>query len=184
MGASSDSDLAPRLATHATVAAVRRLLESTGTSSRSEAYAHLGHRLQWFAFWKRCKAGKGLLPGTCSAQRAQANTVRLIAACLAAWRKSPSRRFLTRYTWVGILKLAQTDDRYFTLSEPVAMDLLLRVFQIYREARYERLMGISNGYLYNLRRSGAFVEMLGRRATARPAQAPTDTSPEPRQEGR
>ena len=49
------------LATHATVAAVRRLLESTSTPSRSEAYAHLGRRLQRFAFWKRCKAGKGLL---------------------------------------------------------------------------------------------------------------------------
>ena len=72
---------------------------------------------------------------TCCAPRAQAKTVRLIAARLAAWRKSPSRRFLTRYTWVGILKLAQTDDRYFTLSEPVATDLLLRVFQIYGEAR-------------------------------------------------
>ena len=49
------------LATHATVAAVRRLLESTSTPSRSEAYAHLGRRLRRFAFWKRYKAGKGVL---------------------------------------------------------------------------------------------------------------------------
>ena len=50
------------LVTRATVAAARRLLKSTGTPSRSEAYAHLGRRLRLFAFWKRCKAGKGLLP--------------------------------------------------------------------------------------------------------------------------
>lgn len=49
------------LATHTRVVAVRRLLGSTGTASRSEAYAHLGRRLRRFAFWKRCKEGKGLL---------------------------------------------------------------------------------------------------------------------------
>ena len=48
------------LATHATVAAVRRLLESTGTPSRSEAYSHLGRKWRQFGFRKRCKAGKGL----------------------------------------------------------------------------------------------------------------------------
>ena len=48
------------LVTYATVAAVRRLLKSTGTPSRSEAHVRIGPKLRRFAFWKRCKAANDL----------------------------------------------------------------------------------------------------------------------------
>ena len=86
------------LATHATVVAVRRLLGSTGTPSRSEAYAHLGRRLRRFAFWKRYKAGKGVLRACSHHQVLHAKIVRRVAAYLADWPKGPSRCFRRRHT--------------------------------------------------------------------------------------
>ena len=110
--------------------------------------------------------------------------MRLIAAFLAAWRKGPSPCFLTQHAWEVILQAAETDEWHDMFSEPATMDVPRRAFRVFGEARYERLTAISSRHPYNLRRSGAFVGVLGRRATARPSQAPTDTSPEPRQEGR
>ena len=67
------------LATHATVAAVRRLLESTGTPSRSEACPHLGPRIATVrlleAVQGRQRTATGLL--ATHHQVLQAKTVRL-----------------------------------------------------------------------------------------------------------
>lgn len=109
--------------------------------------------------------------------------MRLIAACLAAWRKGPSPCFLTQHTWEVILQAAETDERHDLFSEPATMDLPRSAFRVFGEARYERRMAVSNRHPYNLRRSGAYAEVLGRRPVAGLSQAPTDTSTEARQEG-
>ena len=132
------------------------------------------------------QGGQGPAEGVLATQHedSQAKTVRLIAACLAAWRKGPSPCFLTQHTWEVILQAAETDERHDMFSEPATMDLARRAFRVFGETCYERLTAILNRHLCNLRRSKAFVGVLGRRATARPSQAPTDTSAEPRQEDR
>ena len=184
------------LATHTTLAEVRQFLEATPPEAarapaRKEAYAHLGRTLARFAYWKRSKAEKGLLraylqrtTGLSRAQTARLIKTYLAEGQLADGRKGPAQPFRTRFTRADILLLAETDALHGTLSGPATMALLQRAFTVFGDARYERLAGISNGHLYNLRRSRAYERVLGAKDATRPTQAPIGVRRKPRPEGR
>jgi len=186
MGGSSDSDLAPRSGD---------ARDSGGGAAAPGVDGHLvalgGLRasrpqIAMVRVLEAVQGGQGPAEGVLATQHedSQAKTVRLIAACLAAWRKGPSPCFLTQHTWEVILHAAETNKRHDMFSEPATMDLPRRAFRVFGDARYERLTAVSNRHPYNLRRSGAYAQVLGRRNVAGPSQAPTDTRPNPRQEGR
>ena len=67
--------------------------------------------------------------------------------------KPPARPFAKRYTPADVLALAELDTLHGTLSGPATKKLCERALRIFGDVRYERLATISNGHLYNLRRS-------------------------------
>ena len=184
------------LATHTTWEQVRQFLEATPPEgalapTRAEAYGHVGRTLRRFSYWKASKAEKGLLRAylqrTTGFSRAQ--TARLIAAYRATGRledgrKGPGQPFRTRYTRADIVRLAETDALHGTLSGPATIALLRRAYAVFGDASYERLAGISNGHLYNLRRSRTYERVVGSRDGTRPAPVAIGERRKPRPEGR
>ena len=68
-----------------------------------------------------------------------------------------------------------------TLSGPAMCE---RAWQVFGDARFERLAGISNGHLYNLRRSRAYELRMGAKAATRRAQVAIGERRRPRPGGR
>jgi transposase InsO family protein len=60
--------------------------------------------------------------------------------------------FARTYTSADLLLLAHTDSLHGTLSGLATKKLMERAFELFKDARYERLAKISVGHLYNLRR--------------------------------
>jgi transposase InsO family protein len=60
--------------------------------------------------------------------------------------------FARTYTSADALLLAHTDSLHGTLSGLATKKLMERAFELFKDARYERLAKISVGHLYNLRR--------------------------------
>ena len=136
-------DLAP----HTTSAEVRQFLGATPPEvacapSHKEAYAHLGRTLARFAYWKRSKAEKGLLRAYLQRTTglSRAQTARLIKTYLAEGQLADGRKGPAQH------------------------------FEVFGDARYECLVGISNGHLYNLRLSRTYERVLGAMAATRPTQ--------------
>ena len=145
---------------------------------------HLGRTLARSAYWKRGKAEKGLLGAylqrTTVFSRAQ--TARLIKTNIAErqmadGRKGLAQPFHTRHTRADILLLAEIDALRGALSRPATMALLQCAFEVFRDARYERLAGICNGHLYDLRRSRTYARVLGAKDATRPTLAPLGALP-------
>jgi transposase InsO family protein len=78
------------------------------------------------------------------------------------------RRFPTRYTRGDIELLAEVDTAHQGLSGAAVRRLLKRAFEVYGDAAYERLAGISVSHIYNLRHSEAYRR---RRAVYRPTRS-------------
>jgi hypothetical protein len=78
-----------------------------------------------------------------------------------AWITARRRhRFPTRYTRADIELLAQVDEAHETLSGPATRRILEREFRDYGKPEFERLAAISNGHLYNLRRTPRYHQRL------------------------
>jgi len=76
-------------------------------------------------------------------------------------RRGPSRPFARRYTREDVALLAEVDALHGTLSGPATRKLCERAFQVFGEARFQRLETISNGHLYNLRHSPSYQRQRG-----------------------
>jgi transposase InsO family protein len=82
---------------------------------------------------------------------------------------SQRRRFPRRYTLEDVALLARVDRAHERLSGPATQHLLKREFEVYGNAEYERLATISNGHLYNLRRSPGYRRQTLHYEETRPA---------------
>ncbi|MCZ2414359.1 MAG: integrase [Burkholderiales bacterium] len=84
-------------------------------------------------------------------------------------RRAPVAGFHRRYTEADVLLMAHTDALHDTPSGLAAKRLFQRAWQLYGDARYERLAAISVAHLYNLRATpryqGARVNWQGTRAS-------------------
>ena len=94
---------------------------------------------------------------------------RFVAHTPLGQRRAPVAGFYRRYTEADVLLVAHTDALHDTPSGPAAKRLFERAWQLYGDARYERLAAISVAHLYNLsataRYQGARVNWQGTRAT-------------------
>lgn len=94
---------------------------------------------------------------------------RFVAHTPLGQRRAPVAGFYRRYTEADVLLVAHTDALHDTPSGPAAKRLFERAWQLYGDARYERLAAISVAHLYNLRATaryqGARVNWQGTRAT-------------------
>jgi len=69
---------------------------------------------------------------------------------------APTRPFERRYTPADIRLLAQVDAELGQMSGAATRAVLRRQWRVFGDARFERLAGLSNGHLYNLRRSRTY----------------------------
>jgi hypothetical protein len=87
----------------------------------------------------------------------RAQVTRLVGGYLATgqvrMKTNHRHRFPTRYTRADIELLAQVDEAHESLSGPATRRILEREFRQYGKPEFERLAAISNGHLYNLRRT-------------------------------
>ena len=68
----------------------------------------------------------------------------------------PARPFARRYTAADVRLLAEVDAALGQRCAPATRAVLRRQFELFADARFERLAGLSNGHLYNLRRSRTY----------------------------
>ena len=71
-------------------------------------------------------------------------------------KKPPAKPFPCRYTPYDAALLAEVDEAFGQLSGPATKVVLWRMYHVYGDRRFKRLVGISNGHIYNLRKSRAY----------------------------
>ena len=70
--------------------------------------------------------------------------------------KPPARPFPRRYTPADIALLAEVDEAYGQLSGPATKEILRRMHELHGDERFRRLGSISNGHIYNLRKTRSY----------------------------
>lgn len=68
----------------------------------------------------------------------------------------PARPFARRYTRLDIRLLARVDAQLGQMSGMATRAVLRRQWEVFGDPRFERLAGLSNGHLYNLRKSRTY----------------------------
>jgi hypothetical protein len=161
------------------------------TPQREVAYAFIAETLRRFGYARLGRAEKGLLRAYVGKVTglSRAQSARLIARHRAGERLhdrrgAPARPFPRRYTPEDIRLLAEVDALHGNLSGPATRKLCERAWEVFGDARYERLAGISNGHLYNLRGSQTYQRCRGRVDKARAVQIRIGERRRPRPEGR
>lgn len=147
-----------------TLAQVRSFVEgnqpvSFTLTDRPSAYAWMAETFKHFRYARCARADKGLLRRYVAKVTgfSRAQVTRVIAqfsryGLIEDRRKAPVKPFARRYTAADIRLLAEMEVLHSTLSGPTTRKLCERMFQVFGDRRFERLAGISNGHLYNLRR--------------------------------
>jgi hypothetical protein len=103
----------------------------------------------------------------------RAQVTRLVGCYLATgqvrMKASHRHRFPTHYTRADIELLAQVDEAHESLSGPATRRIPEREFRQYGKPEFERLAAISNGHLYNLRRTPRYRQRLKNYHKTRPS---------------
>ena len=126
---------------------------------REGAYALVRRTLVQLGYQRLSKPGKGLvkryLGKVTGCSRAQ--LTRPIRQHRETGRiedrrgEAPVRAFERRYTRMDMRLLAQVDAQLGQISGSATRAVLRRQWKVFGDARFERLAGLSNGHLYNLR---------------------------------
>ena len=146
--------------------------------TRADAYAFVAKTVQRFDYPQQGKADKGLLrrflaraTGLSRAQVTRLLRQHRTTGQITDRRGAPRQPFPRRYTKADVGLLAELDALHGTLSGPAARKLCARAFHRFGDRRFERLAAISNGHLYNLRRSTSYQRRRGTMpAPTRPVQ--------------
>jgi len=154
-----------------TLAQVRSFVEgnqpvSFTLTDRPSAYAWMAETFKHFRYARCARADKGLLRRYVAKVTgfSRAQVTRVIAqfsryGLIEDRRKAPVKPFARRYTAADIRLLAEMDVLHSTLSGPTTRKLCERMFRVFGDRRFERLAGISNGHLYNLRRHKTYQSL-------------------------
>jgi hypothetical protein len=128
-------------------------------SSRVELYKWVERLLCHHQYPLQGRRSKGLLRAYVERMTgfSRAQSTRLIGGYVKAGRmvRKPSLRprFQRHYTAADVELLASVDAAHESLSGPATRHILRREFEVYGKPEFERLAKLSNGHLYNLRRS-------------------------------
>lgn len=165
------------------------ILEIT-ISSKTEGYHWIQGTLVRFRYLSLGKADRGLirryLQQISGYSRAQ------IARLIKQYRKTgriqrrqcTAKGFTSKYTREDIRLLARLDELHGTLSGPATKKLCERAWQVFKQAEYQHLAGISVSHLYNLRQSTPYSRQRGAVNKTRPVQNSIGERRKPRPEGR
>ena len=130
-----------------------------GHRDRESAYGFVGELLGRLRYRTLGKRDKGIV------RRFLAKATGISAVpmdrLIRQWRESGriedrrggncGRPFERRYTGVDIRLLAEVDEAFGQMSGLATCELLRRQHEVFGDERFERLAGISNSHVYNLR---------------------------------
>lgn len=179
-----------------TVEEIRSFLSGATTfdfepQSRKEAYRWVRDSLRQLRYSSLGKADRGAvreyLQKVTGLSRAQ--VTRLIrqyqeTGGIRDRRGRPANAFTRRYTEEDAIALAKMDALHGDPCGPAARKLCERAWQLDGDARYERLAKISNGHLYNLRKTRCYKSRRRRYEKTRPTRVGIGERRKPRPEGR
>jgi transposase InsO family protein len=126
---------------------------------RTEIYSWVERLLCHHEYPLQGRRSKGLLRAYVERMTglSRAQSTRLIGGYVGigriAAKPSGRPRYQRHYTSADIELLAAVDEAHERLSGPATRHILKREFEIYGKAEFERLAALSNGHLYNLRRT-------------------------------
>jgi transposase InsO family protein len=147
--------------------------------------------LKRFRYPHCTRADKGLLrrylakvTGLSRAQVTRAITQFCQEGIIEDRRRAPAKPFARRYTAEDIRLLAEVDALHGTLSGPATRKLCERMYRIFGDARYQRLAGLSNGHLYNLRQHKTYRTQRGTVDKTRPVRVQIGERRKPAPEGK
>jgi hypothetical protein len=156
-----------------TLAQVQAFVSNTEAISftltdRAAAYGWMGDTLKQFHYGRCTRVDKGVLrhylrkvTGFSRAQVARCIKQFTDAGVIQDKRRAPAVPFVRRYTTEDIQLLAELDALHGTVAGTTTRKLCERAFNVYGDDRFERLAGISNGHLYNLRQHKAYQAKRG-----------------------
>lgn len=157
----------------------------------ASAHAWMTEALRRFAYRTRSRSDKGVLrqylakvTGLSRAQITRRIAEFLAHSIIRDRRQSPAVPFARRYTFDDIRLLAELDALHGTLSGSTTRKLCERAFKVHGDVRYERLAGISNGHLYNLRGHKTYQAARGTFDQTRPTRTPIGERRKPFPDGR
>ena len=145
---------------------VRALVEGNeavdyGHRDRESAYGFVGELLGRLRYRTLGKRDKGIVRLSGQGDRDFGGGL------IRQWRESGriedrrggnrGRPFERRYTGVDIGLLAEVDEAFGQMSGLATCELLRRQHEVFGDERFERLAGISNSHVYNLRASKTYV---------------------------
>jgi len=153
------------------------LAPQVAAATEAERQAHVLAVLRRLHYLTLKRSGKGLviryLVHTSGYSRQ--HLTRLIARFRArvplGQRKAPTRGFNRRYTDADVVALAKLDAVHENLSGPATRHLCQRAWNVYHDARYQRLATISVAHLYNLRHQRRYRQARGHWEPTRPSRA-------------
>jgi transposase InsO family protein len=143
-------------------------------SQRQEVYGWVERLLCGQEYARQGRRARGLLRRYLGKMTglSRAQFTRLVGRYLETGqvRRKTSRRhrFPTRYSRADIELLALVDEAHESLSGPATRRILQREFRQYGKPEFQRLAGISNGHLYNLRRTPRYRQRLQNYHKTRP----------------
>ena len=133
-------------------------------ADRESTYEFTRRTLSRFEYGRLGRSDKGLLRRylTKATGLSRAQVARLIRQHADTGRiedrrgGAPSRPFERRYTASDVRLLAEVDEILGQLSGPATRAVMRREHDVFGDARFERLARLSNGHLYNLRKSRTY----------------------------
>ena len=177
-----------------TVDQIRAFLKGTEhvefeVQGKEQRYAWTEHTLRRFHYHELARAERGLvlrfIQRVSGLSRAQ--VTRLVRQYRHNGRVRRHQRtvrpFTRRYTQADIRLLAALDELHGTLSGPATKKLCERAFEVFGDARYERLARISVAHLYNVRRSLSYTRRRHHFEKTRPTQVPIGERRKPNPNG-
>lgn len=96
----------------------------------------------------------------------------------------PQHGFRRRFTATDVALLADMDALHSTVSGPATKRLMERAFLVFKDARFERLAGISVSHLYNLRGRTQYQRTRRHWSKTRPTGVPIGQRRAPQPNGR
>ena len=152
-----------------TLEQVRRVAEGNepvdfAVADRESAYEFIRRTLVEFSYTTLSKSDKGAVKAYLAKMTglSRAQLTRLMAQHRATGRicdrrgGGPTRPFVRRYTAADVRLLADVDAALGQRCGPATRAVLRRQFTLFGDQRFERLAGLSNGHLYNLRKSQSY----------------------------
>ena len=96
---------------------------------------------------------------------------------------APAKPFARRYAAVDAVLLAEVDETLGQVCGQATRAVMRREFEVFGDARFERLAGISTSHLYNLRKSRTYERQRVSRTRTKPTAAAIGERRKPRPEG-